>query len=551
MVRGVVWAGRPRSVALALCLSVGAAPFILVGPATAGTPTPARDAQAAGTTWGDMKFDMAARDEFTGRYDPAKDPGSLYTVTKSIGARNTWKQKDALGRAVTGQGVTVAVLDSGVAAVPGLDGPGKIVRGPDLSLEVNGTTVMEPDTFGHGTHMASIIGGSDPVRRNTKTGEPKPDGPTQALGVAPDAQLLALKLATTDGSTDVSQVIAALDWVVAHKNDNGMNVRVVNLSFGTGSVQPYQLDPLATAAENAWRHGLVVVVSGGNNGSDGHGLTNPAIDPYVLAVVASDPQSKVSGWKRPIVADFSARGNHVRAVDLIAPGRSIVGFRAPGSFIDVQHPEGRVAGDRAGRLFRGSGTSQAAAVVSGAVALLLQAHPDLTPDAVKAALLSTADGNDRLTPLAAGAGALDLPGALDAVRRAKDTGDSSHALLAARQSWPVGTGTGTLEGARGGSNLIDPETGEALTGEIDVQGVPWDAQAWSAASATATGWKDGWWMRARWSGDTWTSTGWSRARWSGDGWSRARWSGDGWERARWSRARWSGDGWGSSSDRDD
>ena len=108
-----------------------------------------------------------------------------------------------------------------------------------------------------------------------------------------------MKVATTDGSTDVSQVIAALDWVVQHKNDNGMNVRVVNLSFGTESIQPYQLDPLATAVENAWRHGIVVVDSAGNDGPTAVSLTDPAMDPYVIAVGASDPNESVLGWLRP------------------------------------------------------------------------------------------------------------------------------------------------------------------------------------------------------------------------------------------------------------
>ena len=109
------------------------------------------------------------------------------------------------------------------------------------------------------------------------------------LGVAPDAELESLKLATTDGSTDVSQVIAALDWVTQHPfTADGTPIRVVNLAYGTDSVQPYQADPLAAAVENAWHHGIVVVVSGGNEGPSANRLTDPAMDPYVLAVGASD-----------------------------------------------------------------------------------------------------------------------------------------------------------------------------------------------------------------------------------------------------------------------
>jgi serine protease AprX len=491
-----------------------------------------------GTLWGDAQADDRAKDLF-GRYDARRDYGSLRTVTEAIGARRTWLETDRSGRAITGRGVTVAVVDSGVSAVPGLDAPGKVVRGPDLSLEANAPTVSDFDTYGHGTHMASIIAGADPVRRAWTTGAPDVTDPKAQLGVAPDARLLALKLATTDGSADVSQVIAALDWVVAHRNDNGLNVRVVNLSYGTKALQPYQLDPLAAAAENAWRHGLVVVVSGGNQGPGAGGLTNPAIDPYVLAVGASDPRGSVWGWADPTAASFTSRGTAERHVDLLAPGRSIVGLRDPGSFVDVTHPEGRVDGDTGKRLFRGSGTSQAAAVVSGAAALLLQAYPDLTPDEVKAALVGAATPV-KVDPLDGGAGALDVDRALDRLAAAQRWGGGPGL---SPQRFPAATGVGSLEKARGGSHLVDPDTGAVLAGEVDVQGKAWDAAAWSRSSATVTSWSGGVWRGARWSGDDWTTAGWARARWSGEGWSRARWMADAWDADDWSRARWMSGGW--------
>lgn len=562
MHRGVVWKGSRRYVALTVGLTVGIAPLLGATSASAATPpSPKGKAHVVGTFWGDKESDKAALN-YSGRNDAQRDPGSLFTITNAIGAREVWKQKDGVGRAITGQGVTVAVLDSGVAAVPGLDGLGKIIRGPDLSLEANSDAELGHDTFGHGTHMAGIIAAKDPVPVDGKSGAPKAEDATKQLGVAPDAKLLALKLATTDGSTDVSQVIAALDWVAEHQDDNGMNVRVVNLSFGTASLQPYELDPLAAAAENAWRHGLVVVVSGGNGGAHAGRLTNPAIDPYVIAVGAADPKDRADGWKNAIAASFSSRGTAERHVDLLAPGRSVVGLRNPGSYVDVNHPEGRVSGDTGERLFRGSGTSQAAAVVSGSAALLLQAYPNLTPDAVKAALVTTASPLRDLDPLDGGSGLLDVRDALEAVKRtapgpsgldlsvATETPkkvapvrDSAAAPWAAVQTFPVATGTGSLEEARGGSNLVDTDTGEMLSGEVDVQGMAWDAAGWSHASANGTAWDGGTWMRARWSGDGWTSNGWARARWSGDGWSRARWSEANWERARWSRARWSDANW--------
>jgi serine protease AprX len=534
---------RAVPVRFAVGIAVGAvalglaAPAGAVGPGT-GPPAPGSGQHGrgvVGTRWGDAGADAAGLDGY-GRNDVRKDAGSLYSVTRGIGANVAWNSLDATGRAITGQGVSVALLDSGVTTVSGLDVVGKVTQGPDLSLESNSDDLARLDTFGHGTHLAGIIGARDEgVPVDPKTGRVTPD-PARQIGVAPGAGLLALKLATTDGSTDVSQVIAALDWVVAHRRDNGMNVRVINLSFGTAALQPYQIDPLATAAELAWRAGVVVVVSGGNDGAAATALSNPAIDPYVLAVGAADPQDDPT-WTRPVLAGFSSRGTAARHVDLLAPGRSIVSLRDPGSFVDVENPGGRVSGDRSGRLFRGSGTSQAAAVVSGAAALLLQARPDLTPDAVKAALVRTATPITGLDPVAGGAGLINVARALVQVRK------PSFSPTTGRQTFPVADGSGSLEAARGGSNLADPVTGDQLSGEVDILGTAWDGPAWAAASASGTAWSQGLWRGARWAGDGWTSTGWARARWAGSAWARARWADASWDRARWARARWAGAGW--------
>jgi len=490
--------------------------------------------------WGDLAADLLSLDP-TGANYPVLDPGSLWTVTSAVGARSVWRQQDATGRAVTGQGVTVALLDSGVAAVPGLDGAGKVAQGPDLSLETNSAALRNRDTFGHGTHLAGIIAGHDPVSTDATGAPVAVTSPRSQLGIAPDAQLLAVKLATTDGSTDVSQVIAALDWVVQHKDDNGRHVRVVNLSFGTSSLQSYQRDPLAAAAENAWRHGLVVVVSAGNDGASSVTLTDPAIDPYVIAVGSSDPQGSVLGWLSPSVAAFSSRGSTARHADLLAPGRSIVSLRDPGSFVDVNHPEGLVAGDATGRLFRGSGTSQAAAVVSGSVALLLQAYPKLTPDQVKAVLVGTASPVVGAAAVDAGAGEINVLAALKA----------AATVPASAQSWPRATGLGSLELARGGSHLVDPVTGATLSGEVDVQSKPWQPSVWAPASAAGTTWSGGLWLGARWSGDSWSGANWTSVAWTGARWSGARWSDASWDGARWSGARWSGAFWDGARWSDD
>jgi len=504
----------------------------------------------SGGKWGDATADNVSKDSY-GKNQAAQDPGSLYTVDKAIGARGLWAKKDKSGRQLTGQGVSVAVLDSGVASVAGLSGAGKVTYGPDLSIEGNGVLAQQ-DTFGHGTFMAGIIAGRG-------TANPSSDLPTAPanvqLGVAPDAELLALKLATTDGSVDVSQVIAALDWVTQHPVlPDGTRVRVINLSYGTNSTQAYLADPLAAAAENAWRHGIVVVTSAGNNGADNMLLNDPAIDPFVIAVGATDSGDRLDGWTpdHTTVASFSEVGSTDRHVDLVAPGTSLVSVRDPGSFVDVNNPSGLVSGDVSGALFRGSGTSQAAAVVSGSVALLLQAYPNLTPDQVKYALTYGIGVVTHSTSIAAGAGTLNLSKALDTASHLSGTDNTAKTLRAAAvQGFQSSTGQGSIDAARGGSVLVDP-AGNDLSGEIDVQGNTWDPATWWQATSTLSAWSGGAWLGSTWTGDDWlpasdglSSHRWSTADWSSHRWSTADWSSHRWSTADWSSHRWSTADWSS------
>jgi serine protease AprX len=538
--RSLLAALAATAAVLALVPGLSAAP-----PATAAAPT----SGFAGGKWGDDTADSVAKDAY-GRNAAEKDPGSLFTVEKAIGARAVWGRKDGQDRRLTGQGVAVALLDSGVDAVHGLDAPGKLTYGPDLSIEGNGV-LTDQDTYGHGTFMAGLIAGRGAT--NPSADLPSAPGDIQ-LGVAPDAELLSLKLATADGSTDVSQVIAALDWVTQHPVlPDGTRVRVINLSYGTDSTQPYTVDPLAAAAENAWQHGIVVVTSGGNAGASASSLTDPAYDPYLISVGAADSGDRVDGWAHDHTkaASFSAVSPS-RSVDLVAPGTSVVSLRAPGSTIDEDNPQGLVSGDQTGRLFRGSGTSQAAAVVSGAVADLLQAFPGLTPDQVKFALTAGADPIRGASSDAVGAGMLNLTHAYDIATHILGNDKTAAAYRAAAvQSYPQSSGLGSIDAARGDTVLLDP-AGNPVTGEVDAQGDPWNARAWRAASTSLTAWDGGTWMGATWTGDGWDSDGsltsarWSSARWSSARWSSTRWSSARWSSADWSSARWSASRWDSA-----
>src|SRR5688500_6731732 len=245
-------------------------------------------------------------------------PTPMSFVTAAVVARSLWSY------GIHGSGVGVALIDSGVAPVDGLLTPGKVVNGPDLSFESQSDTYRHLDTFGHGTHIAGIIGGRDSVG-------------TQFRGVAPGAHIFNLKVATREGAADVSQVIAAIDWAVQHSNDPGLNIRVISLSYGTDGFQDRRNDPLSAAVEAAWRNGIVVVVAGGNDGTARPALVNPAVNPFVLAVGAADLVGTV-GASDDRVAPFSSRGSSSRYVDVIAPGVSIASLRDPGSSIDDAHP---------------------------------------------------------------------------------------------------------------------------------------------------------------------------------------------------------------------
>jgi serine protease AprX len=460
-----------------------------------------------------------------GEWRADKDANSLYSITKSIGAQDAWMKTDPSGRRVTGKGVGVALIDSGIAPVTGLADPAKVINGPDLSFESQASNLRHLDTFGHGTHLAGIILGRDP---NVRAGSE--NDPRNFVGVAPDAHLVNLKVAAANGATDVSQVIAAIDWVVAHRNDPGLNIRVLNLSFGTDSVQDARLDPLSHAVEAAWRHGIVVVVAVGNDGATARRVSMPAANPYVIAVGAADPHG--TGDRRDdTVADFSTRGSATRHADLVAPGKSVVSLRDPNSYIDQKYPTGLIAYDPEQRFFRGSGTSQATAVVSGAAALLLQQRPDLTPDQVKRLLTGTAESMPTADSIAGGAGQLDI---------GKAVGTRAPAST---QVHAASLGTGSLEQSRGTAHVADPTNGVELTGEQDIMGQAWNAQAWSAAASAGSTWSGGTWNGQTWSGDGWSGVSWAGQTWSGQTWSGQTWSGQTWSGQTWSGQTWSGQTW--------
>ncbi|MCY1138000.1 S8 family serine peptidase [Actinoplanes sp. Pm04-4] len=432
---------------------------------------------------------------------------------------------------LTGKGVGVALIDTGVAPVSGLPAA-QIVNGPDLSLESQAPDLRYLDTFGHGTHMAGIIVGND-----TATG---------TKGLAPGVKLTSVKVGTANGTVDVTQVIAAVDWVVKHRNDDPANpIKVINLSYGSGGTPNTWNDPLGFAVEKAWQAGIVVVAAAGNDGNNAGSLANPASDDYILTVGAADTSGTVSPADDKLTT-FTNLGNGGKQINVLAPGVSILSLRDPGSYIDTAYPAAR-SGDT---LFRGSGTSQAAAVTSAAVALLLQARPSATPDQIKNWLVK---GSVRVpNGVAANLGLQEISvnGAL-----ARTT------VATPAQVWVPSNGTGTLNNSRGDSRVMMDNS--PLSGQRSVWGnLP--TTTWAARSATGSAWAGGVWMGNRVAGDDWTGTSWAsrtwaaaawsdstpwsaKAAWSDPSWAGRRWTGRSWTAGSWSGRSWSSDDWSSAS----
>jgi serine protease AprX len=460
-------------------------------------------------------------------YDPATDGNSMDATTAYTGAQAWWKA------GFTGEGIDVAVIDSGVAPVAGLSDPDKVIFGPDLSLESQAPNLRYLDTFGHGTFMAGLIAG-----RDEGSAAPYEDALASVYrGMAPDARIVSIKVATADGGADASQVIAAIDWVVQHAQDPGMNIRVLSLSYGTNTTQAANVDPLAYAVEQAWKHGIVVVAAAGNTGyqrgNGAPGLADPAYNRYVFGVGGSDSlgTAKTNDDRVGAYSASSAGCGSCKNPDLVAPGSHLQGLRVPNSFVDANHPEGRLSE----RYFRGSGTSQAAAIASGAVALVLQKYPTMSPDLVKRFFSSNAVKLGGFDSQAQGAGEIRLGPMLTKAPQWSYTG----------QNFAAATGTGTLERTRGTEHLT--RDGVLLTGEKDIFGHDFDSSAMADAQASGSTWSGGQWNGSSWSGSSWSGSSWSGSSWSGSSWSGSSWSGSSWSGSSWSGSSWSGSSWSGSS----
>jgi serine protease AprX len=409
------------------------------------------------------------------------------------------KADTAWQRGITGRGVTVAVIDTGVASVPDLAGRLVQVRN-DLTGQVTPCKNLSGeldcnDRYGHGTFIAGLIAGNGA----SSAGKWK--------GVAPDAGILSVKAAGADGAADVSNILAAIQWVVSFKDR--YNIRVLNLSLGTDSKQDWRLDPLNYAVERAWAAGMTVVVSASNQGPAAGTISKPADDPWVVTVGAIDDRGTV-GPSDDQLPDFSGRGPTAQGLakpDVVAPGAHVVSLRAPGSTIDTRFP---YYIDGAYR--QGSGTSMATGVVSGVAALVLQANPGFTPDRVKHVLKATARDAASDDPLAVGSGLVDAVGAAFSPPAGVDNLDLA-----------LSTGQGSIALSRGSvqvqaDNLLGTVLGSVLGATLTVQLLLWNPGGYSGASWVPSDWYLSTWEVYRWYRVSWYGTDWPGNKWRGSSW---------------------------------
>lgn len=282
---------------------------------------------------------------------------------------------------VQGQNVAVAVVDTGVTMKDDFrasSGSSRIITSTSFISSTTGAA----DGYGHGTHVAGIIGGNG----RSESGA--------YIGVAPRVNLVNLRVGDSTGSANASDVVMGLQWI--YTNKSAYNIRAVNLSLGTTVPESYMTSPLDAAVEILWFSGVVVVASAGNTGDATGVQSAPANDPFVITVGATDDHG-TSGLSDDTLAPYSSHGTTLDGFakpEMVAPGTNIVSLLASQSEPLVQGHQDHIVDESYLRL---SGTSMAAAVTSGAVALLLQDEPNLNPDQVKYRLMSTAIRGGRWT----------------------------------------------------------------------------------------------------------------------------------------------------------
>ena len=377
--------------------------------------------------------------------DTPFDPTALATAYPAVvDAVSAWSNPRT---PLTGRGIGVAVIDSGIASHPDLGN--RVIAAQAFNVNVNGAD----DAYGHGTAVAGIIAG---------------DGTASAgayIGIAPQANLINLRVNDGNGSAPTSAIMNAILWAVANKQT--YNIRVMNLSLLASVQESYRTSPIDAAVEYAWLKGIVVVVAAGNNGPNS-ALYAPANDPYVITVGATDDRGTVS-TADDVLAGFSSYGltqDGVNKPELVAPGRHIITTLAANSNFALNYPSFMVGT----QYIQLSGTSVAAPAVTGLAALYIESNPTVRPGQLKGVLLATAN---RLQFAGSGAG---YPDAARAIAYTGLVGNADHGLDPnnyLKVLYMVANGVATL-----------PVSWDSVSWDS----VSWDSVSWDSVSWDAVSW---------------------------------------------------------------
>jgi serine protease AprX len=414
----------------------------------------------------------------------------------------------------TGQGVTVAVLDTGIDNLP--DFSGRLIGGVDL------TNSGDPyqDSYGHGTFVAGLIAGNGMSSNG------------QYVGEAPGASLVSIKVAGASGTTHLGTLISGLQWAIDHQSSYG--IKVLNISLGFPAGQSTVNNPLDQAVEAVWNAGITVVASAGNAGPFNGTILSPGDDPLVITAGSLDDMAT------PLPGDdemtnFSSAGptspDGWIKPDLVTSGRSVVSLAAPGSTVYNGYPGARIGPAN----FVGSGTSFSAAITSGAAALVLAANRGLAPDQVKARLLGTTspgpvgnpfvDGHGALNALAAAtAGPMDFSQSAAGLQPAKKGAMVSLAPTSPVDTWNTALWSGITAA---------PQASWSFDGST------WSGSDWNGWALEGRAWNEGGWNNGGWNGAAWDGSAWSGSAWDGTGWSGSAWQGSAWSGSAWSGSAWS------------
>jgi len=384
----------------------------------------------------------------SGKPGPAPAPITSNTYLDTLRARQVWSM------GITGSGIGVAVIDSGVSPTNDL------MIAKSASFNPNSTSTT--DVYGHGTHVAGIIAGDGDLSNK------------KFQGVAPGAKIISMKVSDETGMAYESDVVAAMQWV--YDNKTGYNIRVVNISLNSTVEQSYHLSPMSAAAEILWFNGVVVVVSAGNKGDGSYNTANasPANDPFLITVGAADEMA-TSNPGDDAIATYTAwtitADNYIKP-DMFAPGSNIISVLSGHSDWDAIAPERVVDGN----YFRLSGTSMAAPMVAGAAALLLQDEPNLTPDQVKYRLLNA---SGRTVGIKVGKTTYSFP-YLDV-----------YAVV-------TGTTTQSANTNFQASQLLWSGSEPVVWGSVAWNSVAWNSVAWNSVAWNSVAWNSVAWNSVAW-----------------------------------------------------